>query len=67
MAKCKECGNEAENYKLCGNCKKEWKERRLKAYEITMESIVDLYWDTSKEFIDEMKLNEKRLKERGKI
>lgn len=67
MAKCKECGNEAENYKLCGNCKKEWKKLRLKAYEITYESIGDLYFDTSKEFRDELKLNEKRLRERWKI
>jgi hypothetical protein len=33
MGKCKQCGNESERYRLCVNCKKEWKENRLKSFE----------------------------------
>jgi len=62
MAKCKECGSESGSYRLCGNCKKQWKETRLKAYDITYESIGDLYFDTSKEFKKELIINEKTIK-----
>lgn len=41
--------------------KRNWKKIRLKAYEITHSEVGDLYFDTSKEFREQLKLNEAKL------
>ena len=62
MAKCKECGKESDNYKLCTDCKKDWKRKRLKAYEIVESEMGKQTYQNRKEFTK--RLNEV---ERGEI
>ena len=67
MATCKQCNNEAGDYRLCTSCKKEWREIRQQAYQEAMDSVGDMYFDTSKEFRAEMKKREKVIRNRGLI
>ena len=64
MATCKQCNNEAGDYRLCTSCKKEWREIRQQAYQEAMDSVGDMYFDTSKEFRAEMKKREKQNQEK---
>lgn len=50
MAKCKKCGKESDNYRLCTTCKKDWKRKRLKAYEIVERELGKQTYQNRKEF-----------------
>lgn len=54
MAKCKECGKESDNYRLCTDCKKDWKRKRLKAYEIVESEIGKQTYQNRKEFTNSL-------------
>tara|TARA_R110000772_G_C13117687_1_gene421455 strand:- start:100 stop:288 length:189 start_codon:yes stop_codon:yes gene_type:complete len=62
MAKCKECGKESDNYKLCTDCKKDWKRKRLNAYELVVSEMGEQTYQNRREFTK--RLNEV---ERGEI
>lgn len=55
------CNRESQGYRLCGNCKKEWRERRLRAYELTVKEIGGRTHDNRKEFDKCLKKIEKSL------
>ena len=62
MSKCNKCNRESQGYRLCGNCKKEWRAIRMKACEMTRNELGEKTYENRKEF-------DKRLKqiERGLI